>query len=166
LGGWIEPLEPSWKPAEQAFCSKRWRQTISRDRSKRATLSSKPSQPGGRTRLRIGRSVPLRRRCKLCSGLRSRSTGGDRVTRRQGGNSTVAVRDFNLTYVRYGSIAPDRHDRDARPMSASPPIAVKRWHRSETPLCARSDRMHRSKQDHSYSITSSAMASIWGGMVR
>jgi hypothetical protein len=40
--------------------------------------------------------------------------------------------------VRNGSIAPDRHDRDARPMSASPPIAVKHWHRSETSLCARS----------------------------
>jgi len=37
-----------------------------------------------------------------------------------------------------GSIAPDRHDRDARPMSASPPVAVKHWHRSETPLRARS----------------------------
>ena len=35
-----------------------------------------------------------------------------------------------------GSIAPDRHDRDARLMSASPPIAVKHWHRSETPLRA------------------------------
>src|SRR5262249_16190045 len=40
----------------------------------------------------------------------------------------------------YGSNATDRHDRDARPMSASPPIAVKHWHRSETPLRARSGR--------------------------
>src|SRR5262249_17698451 len=43
-------------------------------------------------------------------------------------------------YVRFGSIAPDRYDRDARPMSASPPIAVKHWHRSEPPLRAISCR--------------------------
>ena len=48
----------------------------------------------------------------------------------------AAVRDFDAIYDRCGSIAPDRHDRDARPMSASPPIAVKHWHRSETPLRA------------------------------
>ena len=50
----------------------------------------------------------------------------------------TALRDFGPTYVADGSIAPDRHDRNARPMSASPPIAVKHWHRSETPLCAKS----------------------------
>src|SRR5262249_35643681 len=36
-----------------------------------------------------------------------------------------------------GSIAPDRDDRDARPMSSSSLIAVKHWHHSETPLCAK-----------------------------
>src|SRR5262249_10854780 len=43
-----------------------------------------------------------------------------------------------------GQTLPIRHDRDARPMSASPPIAVKHWHRSETPLRAISDISHRS----------------------
>src|SRR5262249_52099183 len=43
------------------------------------------------------------------------------------------------------SIAPDRQDHGARPMSASPPIAVKHWHRSETPLRAISGLTHRSK---------------------
>src|SRR5215472_10444737 len=57
-------------------------------------------------------------------------------------HETAALRDFNDADVACGSIASDRHDRDARPMSASPPIAVKHWHRSETPplpfatLCA------------------------------
>jgi len=62
--------------------------------------------------------------------------------------------------VRGGSIALDRQDRDARPMSASPPIAVKHWRRSETPLCARSRRWSV------YSITSSAVASSLSGTVR
>src|SRR5262245_1688329 len=64
-------------------------------------------------------------------------------------NSTpraTALRDFRPLYDRYGSNATDRHDRDARPMSASPPIADKRWHRSETPLSASCYLMHRSKQ--------------------
>jgi hypothetical protein len=32
------------------------------------------------------------------------------------------------------TITSHRHARHARPMSAPPPIAVKHWHRSETPL--------------------------------
>jgi hypothetical protein len=68
------------------------------------------------------------------------------------------VRDFDPANDRYGSIAPDRHDRGARPMSAPPPIAVKHWQRSATPLRAITGLMHRSK-DRRYSITSSAMAS-------
>ena len=50
---------------------------------------------------------------------------------------SAAVRDFNPAYDRFGSNATDRHARDARPMSASPPIEVKHWHRSETPLRAK-----------------------------
>src|SRR5262249_50022255 len=38
------------------------------------------------------------------------------------GSSLAAMRDFGLVDDRLGSIATDRHDRDARPMSASPPI--------------------------------------------
>src|SRR5262245_31536831 len=52
-------------------------------------------------------------------------------------HETAALRDFNDADVACGSIAPDRYDRAARPMSASPPIAVKHWHRNETPLRAR-----------------------------
>ena len=59
--------------------------------------------------------------------------------------ATAALRDFDLAYVGSGSIAPDRHDRDARPMSACPPIAVKHWHRSETALRASRRHMQRSK---------------------
>ena len=44
-----------------------------------------------------------------------------------------------------GSLASDRHVRDARPMSALPPRATKHWHRSETSLCAKSRLMHCSK---------------------
>ena len=47
---------------------------------------------------------------------------------------------WQADYPIFGSIAPDRYDRDARPMSASPPIAVKHWHRSEPPLRAISCR--------------------------
>jgi hypothetical protein len=47
---------------------------------------------------------------------------------------TAALRNFYPAYDRCGSIAPDRHDRGARPMSAPPPIAVKHWQRSATPL--------------------------------
>jgi hypothetical protein len=43
------------------------------------------------------------------------------------------------------SIASDRHERDARPMSASPPIAVKHWHCSETPLRANRDILRRNR---------------------
>src|SRR5262245_56116799 len=60
--------------------------------------------------------------------------------------STAALRDFSAVYHRFGSIAPDRHDRDARPMSASPPIASELWHRSETTRSASCYLMHRSKQ--------------------
>src|SRR5262245_54962630 len=49
---------------------------------------------------------------------------------------TYCTADIEGVFVGCGSIASDQHDRDARPMSASPPIAVKHWHRSETPLCA------------------------------
>jgi len=59
-------------------------------------------------------------------------------------HETAALRDFNDADVACGSIAPDRYDRDARPMSASPPIAVKHWHRSETPLRASSGHCRRS----------------------
>src|SRR5262245_59768548 len=59
-----------------------------------------------------------------------------KVSTSQPWQETTALRDFNAAYDRYGSIAPDRHDRDGRPMSAPPPIAVKHWHRSETPLRA------------------------------
>src|SRR5262249_48485585 len=44
-----------------------------------------------------------------------------------------------------GQNASHRHARDARPMSASPPIAVKHWHRSETPLCAMCGRLRVGK---------------------
>jgi hypothetical protein len=47
--------------------------------------------------------------------------------------------------ARGGSIALDRQDRDARPMSASPPIAVKHWHCSETPLRANRDILRRNR---------------------
>jgi hypothetical protein len=77
---------------------------------------------------------------------------------------TAALRDFDPAYDRFGSIAPDRPDRDARPMSAPPPIAVKHWQRSATPLCAKRRHMHRTK-DYRYSITSSAMASSLSGTV-
>src|SRR5262245_1100942 len=77
------------------------------------------------------RSVMSSRRftaqCLRASTEKDSTTGG-----------SAAVRDFNPAYVRFGSNATDRHDRDARPMSASPPIAVKHWHRSETPLSAKS----------------------------
>jgi len=55
----------------------------------------------------------------------------------------AAVRHFDQADDRSGSIAPDQHDRDARPMSASSPIAVKHWHHSETPLRANSVLMRR-----------------------
>src|SRR5262245_46854338 len=45
---------------------------------------------------------------------------------------TAALRDFDPAYVSSGSIAPDRHARDTRALSASPSIAIKDWHRSET----------------------------------
>ena len=60
------------------------------------------------------------------------------------------------------SIAPDRHARDARAMSASRPIASTQWQRSETTRCANSVLTHCNKQ-HRYSITSSARASNVGG---
>jgi hypothetical protein len=53
----------------------------------------------------------------------------------------------------------DRQDRDARPMSASPPIAVKHWRRSETPLRANSRHMQSSKFAL-YSIRSSTARTI------
>src|SRR5262249_54393863 len=44
-----------------------------------------------------------------------------------------------------GSIATDRHTRDAHAMSALPPIAYKHSHCSETPLCAKSGHLHCSR---------------------
>ena len=48
-------------------------------------------------------------------------------------------------HVRFGSFSSDRHAPDARGMSASPPRASKRWHRSETTRRAKSGLMHRNK---------------------
>src|SRR2546426_12325692 len=49
------------------------------------------------------------------------------------GARTAALRDFDPAYDRFGSIASDRHPRDAGAMSAFTPIASKLWKRSETP---------------------------------
>ena len=49
-------------------------------------------------------------------------------------------------------------------MSASAPIPDMSMRRSETSLCANSDRMHRNKK-HGYSITSSARGRITVGIV-
>src|SRR5262245_16019521 len=46
-----------------------------------------------------------------------------------------------------GSIATDRHTRDAHAMSALPPIAYKHSHCSETPLCANSGQTRCSKKN-------------------
>ena len=78
---------------------------------------------------------------------------------------TAALRNFNPAYARFGSIASDRHARDAPPMSAMDPIATELWHRSETSLRAITGHMHRSKKTL-YSITSSARASSVGGISR
>jgi hypothetical protein len=50
-------------------------------------------------------------------------------------------------------------------MSASPPIAVKHWRRSETPLCANTG-CEQSQQRSLYSITSSASSCIELGTAR
>ena len=54
------------------------------------------------------------------------------------GARTAALRDFDPAYDRFGSIASDRHPRDAGAMSAFTPIASKLWKRSETTRCASS----------------------------
>ena len=48
------------------------------------------------------------------------------------------MRDVIPAYVGSGSIASDRHPRDAGAMSAFTPIASKHWKRSETTRCASS----------------------------
>jgi len=67
-------------------------------------------------------------------------------------SSPAALRDFDPANVADGSIASDRHVRDARPMSAMAPIATELWHRSETSLRAMNGLMHCGKSDR-YSIT-------------
>src|SRR5262249_50705627 len=81
------------------------------------------------------------------------------------GREITAPRDFDPADVRVGSTASGRYGPDARGMSASPPIASKHWHGSETSFSARKRHMHRTKQHH-YSITSSARQRTEGGIVR
>src|SRR5262249_11219454 len=57
----------------------------------------------------------------------------------------AALRDFGPAYDCCGSIASDRYARDARPMSATAPIATELWRRNKTSLSANSRHMHRSK---------------------
>jgi hypothetical protein len=60
--------------------------------------------------------------------------------------------------VRCGSFARDRHDRDARSMSASTPIAVKHFHRNETRLRAIRVLTRRSKKSTAIRLLSPTFA--------
>ena len=66
-------------------------------------------------------------------------------------------------YRRVGSVALHRYGRDARGMSAVPPIATESVPRNKTSLCAKTGLMHRSKRGvwfaMLHSITSLAPAS-------
>ena len=54
--------------------------------------------------------------------LKGRSERRTNVNRTQYGHKTAALQDFNPVYVRFGSIATDRHAGAVRAMSALPPI--------------------------------------------
>src|ERR1700760_697741 len=65
----------------------------------------------------------------------------------------VALRDLSLFYDCFGSVASHPNIRDARGMSAMPPIATESVRRNEASRCANRNQMHRSKKNL-YSITS------------
>jgi hypothetical protein len=77
--------------------------------------------------------------------LKGRSERRTNVNRTQYGHKTAALQDFNPVYVRFGSIATDRHAGAARAMSALPPIATGLMRHSEMSRCANSGHMQCSK---------------------
>src|SRR5260221_11923224 len=74
----------------------------------------------------------------------------------------AALRDFNPTFVRFGSNASHRRARDVPTMSASHPITTELVRHNEPALRANSDLTHCSKKD-CYSITLSARSTRAGG---
>jgi len=71
----------------------------------------------------------------------------------------AALRDFGLSYVGCGSFTSDRYVPDRR-MSASPPRASKRWHRSEMTRCATSRQSRRSPAGRRFTLRQFAFTPV------